>query len=302
MNPADDASRGLSPETLNNDHRWLHGPDFLWQHESEWAITKIEPLAEDHPEIKEVKVNVLTNAEEDEPRENAFEKLIKDAKSVVDLSNKTAQLLKRIGKIGLVPDANTPEGIDEALIFIVEEVQREHFDSEIEALENKVEIKRSSRIVNLTPLLVGGVLRVGGRLDNAPTLSEESKHPIILPKSHPLSELVIKDAHVTFAHAGREQTLAETRKRFWVIGGRCLAKKAIRGCIHCNQDNARPMEQVMASLPRCRLVPYKPSFNYTGVDLFGPLLVNEATVRQRDEDAYSHALPHAQSTLMLCNR
>jgi hypothetical protein len=47
----------------------------------------------------------------------------------------------------------------------------------------------------------------------------------------------------------------------------------VRGCIKCRKSNARKMQQVMAALPKSRLVPYKPAFSYTGVDLFGPLAV-----------------------------
>ena len=39
---------------------------------------------------------------------------------------------------------------------------------------------RSSSLKGLCPIKVGGVLRVGGRLQRSP-LSDEAKHPIILP-------------------------------------------------------------------------------------------------------------------------
>ncbi|XP_028413990.1 uncharacterized protein LOC114536852 [Dendronephthya gigantea] len=38
LNPADDGSRGLSPVQLSKQHRWLSGPDFLWQSEEHWPI------------------------------------------------------------------------------------------------------------------------------------------------------------------------------------------------------------------------------------------------------------------------
>jgi hypothetical protein len=104
-------------------------------------------------------------------------------------------------------------------------------------------------------------------------LSEDEKYPIILPRDHHVSTLLVRHAHVNLAHAGREQILAETRKQFWIIGGRSVAKRMVRGCIKCRKSNARKMQQVMAALPKSRLVPYKPAFSYTGVDLFGPLSV-----------------------------
>ena len=35
-NPADDASRGLSPKDLLQCSRWLRGPSFLWDHHDSW--------------------------------------------------------------------------------------------------------------------------------------------------------------------------------------------------------------------------------------------------------------------------
>ncbi|ODM87559.1 hypothetical protein Ocin01_19122 [Orchesella cincta] len=39
-----------------------------------------------------------------------------------------------------------------------------------------------------------GVLRVTGRLNNSP-IPSNIKHPIVLPKSHPLTMLIIEDCH-----------------------------------------------------------------------------------------------------------
>ena len=60
---------------------------------------------------------------------------------------------------------------------------------------------------------------------------------------------------------------------FWIIGGRSLVKKIIRICIRCRRMNAKPMEQLMGSLPRARVEAYHPPFIFTSVDLFGPLTV-----------------------------
>lgn len=36
LNPADDASRGISVETITKSNRWSKGPCFLWQDEENW--------------------------------------------------------------------------------------------------------------------------------------------------------------------------------------------------------------------------------------------------------------------------
>ncbi|GFS81450.1 integrase catalytic domain-containing protein [Trichonephila clavipes] len=46
-----------------------------------------------------------------------------------------------------------------------------------------------------------GLVRVGGRLQNS-QLRFNSKHPIILPSQHSISELLIKEQHIAHLHAG----------------------------------------------------------------------------------------------------
>ena len=132
---------------------------------------------------------------------------------------------------------------------------------------------RTSNLIKLKPLLSNDILRVGGHLERAPTLSYEEKHPVILPKNHHLSLLILQHYHESSAHAGREQMLAQSREKFWIIQGRNLAKKIIRNCFKCLRLNSRPLTQVMAPLPEMRQEPYNPPFTNAGVDFFGPLMI-----------------------------
>ena len=54
----------------------------------------------------------------------------------------------------------------------------------------KVLKKAGSSICQLNPQLKEGLLRVGGRLVNAP-FGDERKHPIILPYKHHVTDLII---------------------------------------------------------------------------------------------------------------
>ena len=135
------------------------------------------------------------------------------------------------------------------------------------------EIKKFSKVGNLRPVLIDGVLRVGRRLQKAVVLSWDEKRPMVLPKRHQVSQLIVRHYHESAAHIGGEQTLCELRRMFWIIGGRSLVKNTIRSCIRCRRMNAKPSEQFMGSLPRARLEAYRPPFTLTGVDLFGPLTV-----------------------------
>ena len=130
-------------------------------------------------------------------------------------------------------------------------------------------ISKSSKLGNLRAVLVDGVLRVGERLQKAVVLSWDEKHSMVLQRYH-VSQLIVRHYHESAPCSGREQTLCELQKMFWIIGRRGLVKKTIRSCTRCPRMNAKPLKQFMGSLPRARLKAYHPPFTFTGVDLFGP--------------------------------
>ncbi|GFX28392.1 integrase catalytic domain-containing protein [Trichonephila clavipes] len=62
-----------------------------------------------------------------------------------------------------------------------------------------------------------GLVRVGGRLQNS-QLPFNSKHPIILPSQHSISELLIKEQHIAHLHAGPTLLAHVLRQSHWIVG------------------------------------------------------------------------------------
>ena len=58
--------------------------------------------------------------------------------------------------------------LEKATFTIVKLVQREVYAEEIQDLETRGHVKRSSKIVKLRPILDDCVMRVGGRITDAP--------------------------------------------------------------------------------------------------------------------------------------
>ena len=65
-NPADDASRGITPKELVESSRWISGPEFLWMPEDQWP----QPLEDkdlvslsDDPEVKKMTSYVASTQE-----------------------------------------------------------------------------------------------------------------------------------------------------------------------------------------------------------------------------------------------
>ena len=282
-NPADDASRGLTAEELLTCTRWQNGPSFLCENETQWPKTPDlgRKVPDNDPEVKTAKICMI----EQSRCISDINDLLKRRSSWYAVKKDVAWLLRfkvwflqKYGKRPMVLSTAPLSAVEtnNAEIEIVKYVQRLHFKDELEAVgsggTHRV-IKRTSTIFRLSPVLSPeGVLIVGGRLNNAP-LPHDAIHQMILPKNHPMVDLVIEHMHKRLGHSGREHVLSELRQKFWIISARPTVRRVLNKCFRCKRLNAPPGEQKMAALPQNRVTPNDPPFTYVGVDYFGAFLV-----------------------------
>ena len=115
-------------------------------------------------------------------------------------------------------------------------------------------------------------MRCSGRLVNS-DLEFDARRPVVLPRDHRFTRLVIEDCHRRVHHSGVRATLAEVRSRYWVPKGRQVVEKVLGGCVTCKRQTGRPYSAPPASaLPEFR-VREAPPFSKVGVDFAGPLYV-----------------------------
>ncbi|XP_036320454.1 uncharacterized protein LOC118734967 [Rhagoletis pomonella] len=130
-------------------------------------------------------------------------------------------------------------------------------------------IESSSKISSLNPFLdSGGMIRVGERLQNS-SLSFNARHPIILPRYHPLTRSIIEHYHRKLLHAGPQALLATIRLQYWPIGGRKAVAHVLNKCIQCFRAKPKLLQNIMGELPAERVQMQRP-FYTTGVDFCGP--------------------------------
>ena len=85
---------------------------------------------------------------------------------------------------------------------IIRSVQRRHFGEELISLAKGQCFKSCSSMVKLDSFIDGeGILRVGGRIQRS-ALANEKQHPVLLPKSNRIADLVLHWCHEQVAHAG----------------------------------------------------------------------------------------------------
>ncbi len=90
---------------------------------------------------------------------------------------------------------------------------------EFKRLSNQKSVSRGSSLFKLDVFLdENGLIRVGGRIHNT-ALSDEVKHPLILPSDNELSWLIIQRFH-------QKPTCSEVRSNgFWILSLQKMVKK-----------------------------------------------------------------------------
>ncbi|GFW33971.1 integrase catalytic domain-containing protein [Trichonephila clavipes] len=177
LNPADWATRGLYPKQLLENSEWVAGPK--WLHDF-------------HP----------------------------SANYFIPFSEQPVSLVPIDQSESLSDSAVPSTGVDYSLSFlnkfssymkVVRTLAWGYSDSTI--IPNQCPNKLQSLNVFLDS---EGILRVGGRLRLQQTLKFEQKHPMLIPKEHHFTSLVIRHFHRVNFHAGQEPVLSLIRQQFWI--------------------------------------------------------------------------------------
>lgn len=275
-NPADVASRGLNPSEILDCEIWKNGPEFL--REKELKIKHNRNLDTD---IEEIKVHHMVTEEDDTiwKRFSSLNRLVR----VIAYCKRFTNLIKNKENKPKFESYLTSKELSESLNTLIRKCQEEHFKEEIKDLNRQKEIKNKSKIAHLNPYLDGNsLLRVGGRLENS-KLTQDEKHPIILPKDSTLSKLIVEEAHKKLLHGGQQLVLGYLRSRYWIIGVKLLVKGIIRKCVTCIRHSGVTRNQLMGQLPEARVTPARAFLN-SGVDFAGP--INIRTSKGRGHHAY----------------
>ena len=124
-------------------------------------------------------------------------------------------------------------------------------------------------------IIKSNLIRIGSRLSKT-HLPYESKHQILLNKDHPLSRIIFCHYNENVHHAGREQTLAESREKVWIVKGRGLLKMVIKDFLHCKRLHTKPIAPLMVDLPCDRIKSGQPPFYNTRIDYFELILTKQS--------------------------
>ncbi|XP_058827206.1 uncharacterized protein LOC131687171 [Topomyia yanbarensis] len=154
------------------------------------------------------------------------------------------------------------------------QAQSQAYSEEINQLNIDGSVDKRSSLRSLLPFSEEhGVMRVRGRIGNAPHIPYAEKYPVVLPREHRITFLLVNYYHQWFLHANGETVYNELRQMFYIPKLRTLIRKVGRSCQYCNVQKAVPVPPQMARLPKERLTPFVRPFTYVGVAYMGPFEV-----------------------------
>ena len=126
-----------------------------------------------------------------------------------------------------------------------------------------------------------GVFRVSGRLENAP-IPFATKFPVLLPRKHHFTELVIRKSHVIVKHNGTNETLTQIRSEYWICKGRQTVKTVLSKCAPCKRIMGKSYDTPNSPpLPQFR-VSDDMAFSNIAVDFAGPLYIKDIYSSSRE--------------------
>lgn len=277
QNPADVASRGVTPQELVQHSIWWNGPEFLSQHPSKWPIST-SILSSNIPELRTEKPILLIKQNSNYfidlfARYSSFSKLLRIMAYVLRFikraRDRTSQYVDHLIQV---------EEIENATHACVRIVQIHAFPKEYTEL-SQGKPTSTVNLKSLTPFYHYSTrtLRAAGRLANS-ALPFDSKHPMILPRNEHFTKILCRHYHESSLHAGPRTTQSIITQKFWIVGLRSTLRWIIHNCVKCVRYQSKPIAPLMADLPSQRVNVLHP-FQSVGIDFAGPFSLKTTVIR-----------------------
>lgn len=275
-NPADCASRGLLPSQLVGHPLWWTGPAWLQASPHQWPSNSQMQIVD--PVLLEQKVKVLGTF----VSPDCFEILLTRFSGLTRLLRVVSLVLRFIHNCRNTRTTRltvplTPRELDQSLDVLIVKVQSVMFKEELASVRNGRLV--SPQLRKLVPFVdTAGLLRVGGRLQHS-DLPFDHKHPVLLPKNHVLTDLIIGHYHEVNQHPGVHTLRSILRERFWIVSDKQAIARRLRYCIRCWKARPSSCSPLMGNLPAMRVQQVKP-FARAGVDYAGPIQIKASRMRK----------------------
>ena len=121
-----------------------------------------------------------------------------------------------------------------------------------------------------------GIIRSKGRIDKNVDLKYNVVNPILMPKHHHLTRLIIYYAHCTSRHMGLQPTLNFLRMHgFWILKACQAVLSVIKECVVCKRYNIPSVKYPSPASLLATRVNLSVPFTHTGVDYTGHIWIKD---------------------------
>ncbi|XP_058449074.1 uncharacterized protein LOC131429041 [Malaya genurostris] len=261
LNVADEGTKWKGASCLNSSSRWFIGPEFLWKMKEEWPAplqfvgathTEIRPHLQLHFKIPEPLIAV--------DRFSRWPILLKTTAYVFRASRNMQRSIRNIVRIN---GSLTREEILDAECYLYRIARESVYSDEIATTSvnssklSKRNFPKGSPLAALRLFIdEKGALRHQGRTGACQFISSSVANPIILPRSHGVTKLLIKNVHERFLHQNHATAINELRQHYYIPRLKVVYKSIRNSCQFCKNERARPLaplgiERPATVTPRC---------------------------------------------------
>ena len=284
-NPADPVTRPISYKRLLKT-AFLSGPSLMIDREDDSSLTDLITVT--IPEPTTMTENITTNINSLTVQVDQNDKLThfvdinkySSLSSYLNINEKVLRFLngfkKRLKKKNSVKYKNLEikseaEIKKEALKYMIRVEQQTHFADVTNYFKNvKVPSKNIPNLVTQLNLYPDndGILRVNNK-GRGDINKFNDRFPILLPKTSPLTTLIIRDTHEDLEHIGCYTLLAELRKQYYIPHYFSAVKTVLKACVICKRNNNRTIKLNQSPYREMRLAPDEKPFSNCYLDYTG---------------------------------
>ncbi|XP_062557206.1 uncharacterized protein LOC134222069 [Armigeres subalbatus] len=241
LNIADEATKWGNGPSFDAQSKWYRGPDFLWQPESEWPEKRV-PTNDPVEDLRRTNVHhgMCKEVVLDFVKYSRWKDIIKSLAYLYHFVNRcsTKQRVRSSSRTVML----TRQDYVSAETGLWRMIQAQEFEEEIIAFHNskssikkEVRLAKSSSLSKLSAFMdEDGVLRMESRIDpKAAYYPYSFRNPIIVPREHYVTELLVLKFHQQYGHANNETVVNELRQLYYIpvalrgkrVDGRCVERK-----------------------------------------------------------------------------
>ncbi|XP_065079196.1 uncharacterized protein LOC135702127 [Ochlerotatus camptorhynchus] len=214
LNVADDATKWNSGPSFDPDNRWFQGPQFLRDTKEQLPRESAVVVAETDAASEKLRMVAVHQTADEVVVVERFSRWSRLVRTMANVHRAV-----RIWKQTMYGESRRP-GLDrddfvKAKETLWRQAQAHAYSEEVHELTNGHSVGKRNSLHSLVPFLDEyGVVRVGGRIGCAPHIPYAAKHPVVLPRDHRITFLLVDSFHQWFLHANGETVCNELRQEF----------------------------------------------------------------------------------------